>query len=90
MKDAFSALRREYRELCPVARRRRHLVLVSAKGEEYTVRAIVRPDDRDALRPLIERLRSNGAHLRIAEADDGFLDADLLWRVGQRVDPERG
>lgn len=92
-RDPFSSLRKEYRALVPATRRRKSLVLIGRHDtmphlKEPTIQAIVREDDREALAPLIERLRGNKVHLRLAVAEDGYLDTDLLWRAGERVDDQ--
>ena len=91
MRDPFLSLRKEYRELVPVGRRRRSVVLLSRpmrEEREPEIRAFVRPEDKGALRPLIERLgqERNKLLLRLAECEDGYLDADLLWRAGERIE----
>ncbi len=96
-RDPFLSLRRDYRALVPCARRRRSLVLLGSGGRgdpEHKrgpqIEAIVGPAERAALAPLIERLSGNRVHLRICEAEDGFLDTRLLWDAGERVDTGRG
>lgn len=111
-----SAQRAVLRQLVPCARRRQHLVLVmqeAYRGEftgallqRYMVITTVRPEDREALRPLVQRIAQGSAtrsasvqlglspdnvgtgalaHLRLAPAEDGYLDGGALWSQGERV-----
>ncbi len=90
-RDPYTTLRRRHRALVPVGRRRRHLVLLRQPdlGQPLprpAIEAIVRPEERAALLPLIDRILSRPGHLlRIAEAEDGLLDAELLWETGSPV-----
>jgi hypothetical protein len=94
-RDPYTNIRKEYRALVPAQRRRRHLVLLgretirpqgwSTDRHVVTVLAVVRMEDRPALDPLIARYREHGVtELCIAEAEDGFLDRDMLWSAGRR------
>lgn len=82
MRDTLRKLIEEARALCPVHRRRPHLLLLQRLGTmPVCVVGIVRPEDAAALRPLAQRLRENlpEAELRIAEAEDGQIDRVVLW-----------
>ena len=87
------AARAEARELVPVERRRQHLVLLVLENDTARIAAIVRPVDRGALRILVRRIvenltkrGGNDGCVRLAEAEDGVLNAEDLWLVGGRVD----
>ena len=88
-----NAARAEARELVPAERRRQHLVLLVQEKDMARIAAIVRPADRGALRILVRRIvenltrrGGNAGYLRLAEAEDGVLNAEDLWLVGGRVD----
>lgn len=79
----------ELRALCPVARRREHVLLLLREGTAPPIiRAIVRAADAPALRPLADRLLQNtpGAELRAALAEDGALDVVGTWHRGVGLD----
>lgn len=92
MKNPFAAIIKDLRDLVPVPRRRSHLLLLLRAGAEMPwVRAVVRPEDQPHLRPLVATLVRNGrapAELRLAKAEDGATDLDLLWRCGERLPSE--
>ena len=88
-----NAARAEAREVVPVERRRQHLMLLVRENDTTRIAAIVRPADRGALRILVRRIVENltrrGGNVgcaRLAEAEDGVLNAEDLWLVGGRVD----
>lgn len=87
------AARAEARELVPVERRREHLVLLVRENDTARIAAIVRPADRGALRIVVRRTienltrrGGNAGCVRLAEAEDGALNAEDLWVVAGHVD----
>mgnify|MGYP003598381430 FL=1 len=68
-------------------------MLLVRENDTARIAAIVRPADRGALRIVVRRILenqtrhgANAGYIRLAEAEDGMLNAEDLWLVGGRVD----